>query len=288
MALSFSYNAFTLCYRIYGNGSKHLLALHGFGRTGEDFESFSSELENNFTIYAFDLFYHGESKTFFEKKIPSFDKKELEEFFSAFLEAKNIDRFSIIAYSLGGRFALCMTERFAHRVNDLFLMAPDGLRFDFWHFFVTRTSTGQWLFKSVIENPEWILSLASLLGKTKLVNHKMVQFVRSHLEEKAIRQKVYCTWMITRDLVPDLALASKEINSGKINVQMFFGRHDVIIKPALGKKFLRLLSDKSCLHILDCGHKGMKPDSYRVKEILLPLIFASLESKKNPPHRAED
>jgi pimeloyl-ACP methyl ester carboxylesterase len=159
-------------------------------------------------------------------------------------------------------------------MDHLFLMAPDGLRFDFWHFFVTRTTTGQWLFKSVIENPGWVLSLASLLGKTKLVSSKMIRFISSHLEEKQVRQKVYDTWMITRDLVPDLALASGGINSNKINVQLFFGKYDVIIPPKLGKRFIRLLQHKSDLHILDCGHKVMK-----MKDEIMRVINESMKER---------
>jgi len=52
----------SLHYQKLGRGPKILLAFHGIAQDGAScFQPFEAHLGNVYTIYAFDLFFHGES-----------------------------------------------------------------------------------------------------------------------------------------------------------------------------------------------------------------------------------
>src|SRR5690606_34373299 len=114
-------------------GPKTLLAFHGIGQTGAGcFRPFGVLLGGHFTVYAFDLPFHGESRTHFDQKrwltgdapiLPV----EWREYLSSFLQTQNIGKFSVAGFSLGGRFALATMGLFPERIEKAFLIAPDGL-----------------------------------------------------------------------------------------------------------------------------------------------------------------
>ena len=52
----------TLHYHKFGHGPAILLAFHGIGQDGVScFKSFADHLGDRYTIYAFDLYFHGKS-----------------------------------------------------------------------------------------------------------------------------------------------------------------------------------------------------------------------------------
>jgi pimeloyl-ACP methyl ester carboxylesterase len=68
-----TYGEFTLPYRIYGAGPELMLAFHGFGREGSEFIQLAQFIGNRYTIYAFDLFYHGAHADSLDKELPPAD-----------------------------------------------------------------------------------------------------------------------------------------------------------------------------------------------------------------------
>ena len=109
--------ALTLHYDRLGQGPRILLAFHGAGQTGQEcFQSFADHLGSYYTVYAFDLFFHGQSlglygtDNFSDRDVV--DKHSWELFIQTFLDEKQIDQFDVAGFSLGGRFALATTECF--------------------------------------------------------------------------------------------------------------------------------------------------------------------------------
>ena len=102
-----------------------MLAFHGFGRTLDDFKTFKQSLCSQYNIHGFNLFHHGNAE-YPNDRITSntLTKPELKDMLAAYLEAHNIERFSLLAYSIGGRVALCMMEWFPEKVDAVYLYAP--------------------------------------------------------------------------------------------------------------------------------------------------------------------
>ena len=125
----FEYKKYIVSYEKWGNGSETLIAFHGFGQSATIFSNIAPALEKNFTVYACSLFYHGESK------LPnhiSAGKPLPAEFFKEgllkFCKQNNIEKFSLMGYSLGGRLVLKLLEMIPERINSLLLLAPDGVK----------------------------------------------------------------------------------------------------------------------------------------------------------------
>ncbi len=247
------FHGYKMHYKVFGNGNRPLLAFHGFGGSGNDWSIFEQELGNDFTLYAFDIFYHGESKIDTTIDEPSFGKAELSELVDLFMTSRQISRISLIGYSLGGKLCMCLIELLPGKIDQVFLMAPDGIKIGFWNKFVSQTQLGRMLFRQVVKNPKPALSLIELGRRTKLIPLKVDTFLRLHLAEETNRKRILSIWILFKDMIPDNKRIKKHITRYNINCIVFFGRYDLIIPLKYGLAFQKGLK-KPRLEILECGH----------------------------------
>lgn len=261
-----SYNGYQLHYSSFGNGSQSLLAFHGFNRTGSDWSGFEKYIGNTYTIYAFDLFYHGNSTIDEKVEEPYIGKTELSEMVTRFMMEKKITRISLIGYSLGGKLALSLIETMPGQIDNVFLLAPDGIKKSFWNNVAVNTAIGRMLFNHVIKDPRLVLKISSLFAKTHLIHHKLDVFIRTHLLEARNRIKVLNIWTLFKDLSPDKKRVRKHILRYKINLQMFYGKYDAIIPYKTGLQFADQLNIP-CFHLLDCGH-NMNGMVYEISTVI--------------------
>ena len=110
-----------LHYQKIGHGKKILLSFHGMGQDFLCFQKFAQTFDNQYTIYLFDLPYHGKSggingNNYVENEVIT--KEIWEEYLGEFLQESQIQTFSIIAFSMGGRFALATVDRKSTRLNS--------------------------------------------------------------------------------------------------------------------------------------------------------------------------
>jgi hypothetical protein len=79
-------------------------------------------------------------------------------------------------------------------------------------------------------------------------------FLRAQMATPEQRQKVYDTWQMFRNMVPDLVEVRKKIFRYHIKPYLVFGTQDRVIHPKLAKK----LSGQNCktaeVIMLDAGH----------------------------------
>lgn len=240
-------------YCEFGSGEELMFAFHGFNRDFDDFRIFTSSLGTKYRIISFNLFYHGKTQHP-ETKNYAFTKEELGELIKTVLNEKGKDRFSLLAYSLGGKIALSCIELFPAKVKDVFLLAPDGIKINFWYKLMSHFWLGQKLFFYFLNHTDKLLKILYFLKDKGIINERLLNFAVYYLSSKERRTKVYNVWIIFRKLVPDIKFIQKSINKYKINLHMFFGKYDVVIPPEIGTSFFRNLPNKSGLHILDTGH----------------------------------
>lgn len=252
------FKEYKMSYQVFGSGKKILFAFHGFGKDANDFKILEPSLGKDYKIISFDLFYHGKSDSPANPEHSNFKIGDLKGIINQYLIENNVEQFSLLAYSLGGRICLQLIELFEDNIDTVFLFAPDGMKYSWGYNFVTRTNIGRNRFKKFIKDPHLFFFILRLSNKSGLVKNSVYKFLNMQLDTEAKRQKVFDTHLFFRNIHPDLDKVKAILNSKNIKLHLFFGRHDTIIPSRYGKEFIKGLNDKTVLHILESGHHLIK------------------------------
>ena len=250
-----------LFYEVFGSGSEILLAFHGFGQDRNIFKQWSRKLESKYTIFAFDLFYHGEST----RPLHSLSKKEWRIWIQQFVNQEGIERFSILGYSLGGRFAISTSISFHESVNKLILIAPDGIYLTPW--FKLATTPGiRLIFKSLMMHPNRIEKWLSFNDRYKIINKYIADFARNELGDLENRKRVYRSWNYFKALGYTKKELIKHFNTVTYEKQLIVGDKDHIIKPSGILPIIEMAREFKVNHLPMKHHQLAKSE---VAELLL-------------------
>jgi len=244
----------TLAYRSFGHGPSPLIALHGFGRTGDDFHVLQAALGDSFTIHAFDLHFHGQSPGYPQRANEPFTAHELAAFFTAFIASIGAERASILGYSLGGRIAMSLMEQMPERIDRLLLVAPDGLKTRPWYRSMAASRVGRWAYKRFVSHPERVHFTMDALRALRLMNERMHRFLKGQTDSRAKRMLVHDVWLSYRGIEPDLRQVGANAESHRIPVHLFFGEFDRVIPPQLGRNLVHHARQHLQQHVLPFGH----------------------------------
>jgi len=247
----FEYQKALLHYSSYGRGNKILLCFHGFGQSSAHFQKLEEALNEEYIIYSFDLFYHG--KSFWHEKEKPLSKFFWNELMSQFLKETNIDRFALLGFSMGGKFALATLENFFLQVDKFILIAPDGVKTNFWYSLATYPFWMRKLFRSVILKPKIYVAAVNVLGSLKLIDKGVLRFANTQMMTREQRRRVYYSWIVFRELKFDMKDIAFLLNKNHIQMEMFLGEYDKIITQKNMKSLLEQL-DSYSLNILKSGH----------------------------------
>lgn len=241
-------------YYTYGSGPNVLFCLHGYGETGSSFEFLESEIGSAYTYYAIDLPFHG-----------STEWNEQEPFTADDLLAilRSIDaeqnKFSMLAYSMGGRAAMHLLQQFPQKISRAVLVAPDGLHVNFWYWLATQTSLGNKLFDVTMNHPKWFFAFLDSAGKVRLLNKSIIKFVHHFLDNEEERVGLYRRWTVMRKFRPDLPAIKKICSEKNIPLHLVFGSYDRII---LSKRADVFKGEQNIqVKIIEAGHQLLK-DKY--------------------------
>ena len=250
----FQHQGAVLGYLQAGNGPEHLLLFHGFGQNHTAFNTLASELGEKFTLFCFDLFFHGQSQWPHDETPIS--KAYWKELLTSFLSEKGIGNFSVMGFSLGGKFALASLEAFPSRIMSVYLLASDGIKTNIWYSLATYPVALRWFFKSMILKPGRFQSIVNTARKLRLVDRGVGKFAESQMDTEEKRKRVYYSWVVFRQFKFDLEFIASLINSHKVNLHVIVGRFDKIITA---KNMVLLLKRVPHHHfqILETGHNGL-------------------------------
>ncbi|MFZ5553371.1 MAG: alpha/beta fold hydrolase [Bacteroidota bacterium] len=250
----FRHKEFSLEYIRFGNGSETLLCFHGFDRSMNDFLLFEEELQNRYTIYSFNFFHHGNT-VYPQQRIDknTLRMEELKELFYDFFQQKNIQRFSLMGYSMGGKISFALLHCFPLQIDTMYLMAPDGIKVNFWYSFTSKNRVGNVLYRFLLKKPEPFFRFMRALKLYRLLSDKLYRFVLFNLETEAKRKQVYNVWLTLRLIEPKASQSARLINENNIHCYLFFGKYDSVIPPRIGEYFVQLLNEKH-LHVVETGH----------------------------------
>lgn len=237
----------------WGEGPVPIFALHGYAEDGETFGAWGDALPDGCRLYAPDLPDHG--KTRWEG---AFEVADLERILTGLCGPGT--PVILCGYSMGGRLALTFFQSRPTLVRRLVLLAPDGLKENFWYWLATQSAPGNRLFHGTMEHPDWFLNIVTALGRWRLVNMGIVKYVSRYLGDKPNRLHLYRVWTRFRHFRPNLSAIKTTCRSRATPVRLLFGHYDRIIQPSQGKRFLLGAGDNVRLTELPCGHQLLAVD----------------------------
>ena len=244
-------------YVVYGRGEKTLICFHGFGQNQLVFKELESNLSEYRTI-SVNLFFHGKSTWTSKNKYLS--HSEWKKILSSLLEHLNISRFSILGYSMGGRYTASTIHSFSDRIDHCFFIAPDGIVKRRSYEFATFPLGSQQLFSYFMNNPKPFFVFLNLLEKTRLLNPWTIKFSRSQLNDESQRLRVLRCWIALKYLRLRQSELVKCINDSKFQTHIIFGKYDRIIIPERHQNFFNQLNTAS-VSIIESPHHELIDDS---------------------------
>lgn len=250
----------------YGTGKETLICFHGYGQNSGVFDVFKSSLSTRYRVVSIDLPYQG--KTVWRNKIVR-NSKELADLVSSFLHFINApDKLSLMAYSIGGNYALGLAASMPERINAIWLLAADGLVAKPGFDFITKTRLGRLLFKSFVLYPSWVFYSLKLAGVFGIASKRVIAFYYSTIETRLKREALFKRWTSTSRIAIHPTKAIKVVNSNSIEVFLIFGKKDSVIPYQNAVRFDEKI-EKSKLVLLDSGHQILVEATNQVLEELL-------------------
>ena len=245
-------------YRISGKGDNITLCFHGFGEYARTFDILG-DAPGNHCLIAIDLPFHGETEW---REGLDITAAELIHMIRQIPELKE-GNFGLLGYSMGGRICLSLLQTIPDQITHLVLLAPDGLKVNFWYWLATQTVLGNRLFRYTMSSPGWFNFVLTAAKKTGLVNQSILKFVHRYIDDIQMREKVHNTWITLRSFRPDLTEIKNHVAEFSIPVHLIYGRFDRIILPGPGKRFIRGIEPYSAITLVESGHQVLHPKNIK-------------------------
>lgn len=254
----FIYRSSAISYYCFGSGPNLVVCFHGYGEEAKAFEFLGKYAGDRFTFIAIDLPFHGKTEW---KEGYNINSQELLQIVESILTQNNLKpqtlnlKLSLLGFSLGGRIALSLYQSVPEKIERLVLLAPDGLKVNFWYWLATQTWPGNKLFKLTMKKPGWFFGLLKLLNKLKLVNSSIFKFLNYYIGDAEVRRLLYARWTTMRKIKPNISVIKEKISDHKTVAKLVYGKHDRIILSSVGEKFRKGIEEHCTISVINAGHQ---------------------------------
>lgn len=269
----FPYKNSQVSYYRFGIGPQAAICFHGYGETGNSYAFLEKYLGDQYSFYAIELPFHGQ--THWNEGL-TFTHTDLQQITEGILKLSDKEqrttnnKLVLIGFSLGGRIALSLYQSQPEKISRLILMAPDGLKINFWYWLSTQTWPGNKLFALTMKRPGWFFGLLKVLNKLKLVNASIFKFVNYYIGDPEARRLLYARWISLRKLKPNLNRIKSFAREKNTPVRLVYGKHDRIILSSVGERFKKGIEDQCEIKIIHSGHQVLHEKHV---EELLPILL---------------
>lgn len=170
---TFEHSGAELHYRVVGQGPP-LVMIHGFGSSQLDWELQAEAFREHFTLVMPDLRGFGQSS----KEVAPFSVDQYAEDLRALLQHLEIDRFSLLGYSLGGAVSFAFSVEQPERIERLILVNT-------WPSFRPTTFRKKWelALRKTLVRLSGMDKMARVLGK-RLFPEEGQEELRATFEER--------------------------------------------------------------------------------------------------------
>ncbi|MEM9917110.1 MAG: alpha/beta hydrolase [Bacteroidota bacterium] len=237
-------------YHCFGTGPRLLIALHGFGDRAALFDKLEHPLGTTHRVFAIDLPFHGQTQWPYKR----FDRTDLLGIIHQIMALEKKERLELLGYSLGGRLVQSLLSDLENCLDQLYLLAPDGLRTKgmfnatFTPVFIRRK-----LSQLLNAHPEWFSKNINRLYRYRLISRFIRDFCLFHISSEDRRRRVLGCWLSLDAFELRPATVKKHLIRLGIPVWLYFGRRDEVI-PLKSGIWLADKAPNIQLYIMDEGH----------------------------------
>ena len=139
---------------------------------------------------------------------------------------------------------------FPHRLNGLYLFAPDGFKKMPMQNFIEHYKLGIYLFKGFVKRPKSFHYLVKALRKINFISQRLHDFVLRKTDTIVQREQLYGSWQTYKEFHLS-KIDINEILENSPNVHLIFGQNDGVI-PLSNLEFYNVRDEQ--LLILKKGH----------------------------------
>lgn len=241
-----------LNYQLYGDKRNvPVFAFHGFGQHPAVFANLA---EKGYLVYAFHLFGHNSSHPgSFTEGIPP---RQAAETIEAIRKTHGLEQVWVMGFSMGGRLALTYALHYPKHVQQLVLLAPDGLYQHFWYTWATGSQAGKALFRAVLFTYPLVRSLFWVGAKLRLVDKSFVRLADSQLSTRNHRSRLFRAWPIFKKLWYNQAEAGTQLADYGVDTTLVTGTRDVLFAQNRYAAFIEAYKNLNCI-LLPCGHNKL-------------------------------
>lgn len=245
-------NAIYNC-KVLGNGAKSLIAFHGFGQDGYVFFSLAKS-QLSYTVYSIDLPFHGSTEI--QDVNAHISAENIQECIRILLVKTGIKSFSIIGFSIGANFVFPVIEAFAYSIENIWLLAPDGIKISFWYNLATKNKITRSVFRYLMHNPQILIQTHKLLKSIKLIDPAMEKLVLNSINSAEKREQVFNTWNYLKNLKWNADKLSKILVANSLQLIIVLGESDTIISKRKIERGIENVKNIK-LVLLQCGHHNL-------------------------------
>jgi len=216
-----------LAYKKVGTGTEVFLIFHGFGQSHIDMLPFEKIRNQNQCFLFIDMFYHGRSQWL--DSGGKLERIHWVELVKMLQKQENFIQFSLIGYSMGGKFSLLTYELFEREVKSLTLLAPDGIKTGLWYSMSNYPSFIHPVFKRMIFKPNRFFGIIDGLNSAGLVEKSFVKFVKTQLETRSDRAQAYFIWKVFGEIQLQLGKIIQHARTHTTPIIVFTGEFDKLV-----------------------------------------------------------
>ena len=263
----------TVSVKIKGAGNNSLICLHGYMQSKNLFDVLFPEVPEGWRIVCIDLPLFGKSEWNDEAVI---DKAFFDELWKALIQKFPDNTWHIMGFSMGGKIAMLMAESSQIELKTGILIAPDGIKSNYWHLLVTKTSIGKFLFKQALRLPKTLMGFAGFFRRFGLIGSFSIRFLRASFVRPRDRELLENTLKIYH-AHPFRFKKWCDAQLGK-NTRwlLIWGKKDRVLRPSVAKIFTREMPNSE-IHLVNAGHMLIGHNPRRLRKILDRNVFNTSE-----------
>ena len=269
-------NGETIAYQEVGKHNKEIVILiHGNMTSSQHWDLVIEKLQHTYHIYAIDL--RGFGKSTYDKPIDSL--QDFADDVKLFVDAMQLNTFSLVGWSMGGGVAMNFTARYPDFVEKLILVESVGMK---GYPIFKKDINGQPIVSTLLKTREEIaqdpIQIAPVVEAIKNRNKLYYQtvwnlLIYTHHKPEPKRYEKYVEDMLTQRNFVDVNYAlvrfnisdehngvvagNGDIHRIQVPTLVLQGDRDYVVPQAVGEELARHLPNAKLVILEDCGHSPL-------------------------------